>query len=280
MLFSQRIGLKPIKIVQKDSIDDALRSGLWDAFHLCLWKKYESPYPGTLARGNLYLLFQRYWHQYFNWPLDILPQYFEGAHKIVREYFFKSEWNEVYDFIEFTANSAPDYLTEDFISFCNHILERELSAYRLIEKRIVEITSEEEIGAIEEAIANTFKLEGIQAHLKTALNLLADRKKPDYRNSIKESISAVEAISQIISDNPKATLGIALKIFEQKALLHPAFKKSLLSLYGYTSDADGIRHAMLEEPKLSFNDAKFMFVSCTAFINYLMSKAAQEGIKI
>ena len=53
-------------------------------------------------------------------------------------------------------------------------------------------------------------------------------------------------------------------------------KASLSSLYGYTSDADGIRHAMLDEPSLSFTDAKFMLVVCTAFVNYLTGKLAER----
>ncbi|MGQ9708742.1 MAG: AbiJ-NTD4 domain-containing protein, partial [bacterium] len=36
----------------------------------------------------------------------------------------------------------------------------------------------------------------------------------------------------------------------------------------------------LDEPNLSFEDAKFMLVSCSAFINYLITKAAKAGIKI
>lgn len=36
-------------------------------------------------------------------------------------------------------------------------------------------------------------LNGANIHLTKALSLLSDRNKPDYRNSIKESISAVEA---------------------------------------------------------------------------------------
>ncbi len=282
MLFSQRKGLTPIKkLVQKDSVDDALRCGLWDALHLFLWEKFVyTNYPSIFRNSNLFFLFQSYWHGYFNRPLDNLPGHFDDAHKVVREYFFACAWNEVYDFIEFTAKSAPEELTENFIKFCNYVLERELSAYRLVNKQIVEITADEEIQSIEEAMSNTSKLKGVQAHLKTALSLLADRKNPDFRNSIKESISAVEAISQILTGDEKTTLGAALKTFEEKAILHPALKKSLSSLYGYTSDAEGIRHAMLEEPKLTFNDAKFMLVSCTAFTNYLICKAVEVGIKI
>ena len=112
------------------------------------------------------------------------------------------------------------------------------------------------------------------------MDLLADRKSPDYRNSVKESISAVEAISNLIANEKKATLGQALKAIESKVSLHPALKKAFSSLYGYTSDAEGIRHALLSETNLSFEDAKFMLVSCSAFINYLISKASKAGIKL
>lgn len=49
-------------------------------------------------------------------------------------------------------------------------------------------------------------------------------------------------------------------------------------MYGYTSDEDGIRHSLLEESTLKFMDAKFMLVSCSAFINFLIDKASEAGI--
>ena len=57
-------------------------------------------------------------------------------------------------------------------------------------------------------------------------------------------------------------------------------KEAFIKLYHYTSGADGIRHAigLLEEPNLSFEDAKFMLVSCSTFINYLISKASKAGL--
>ena len=48
----------------------------------------------------------------------------------------------------------------------------------------------------------------------------------------------------------------------------------------YTSDAAGIRHALLEDPNLDAEDAKFMLVACSAFINYLWAKAAEANIKV
>jgi hypothetical protein len=134
-----------------------------------------------------------------------------------------------------------------------------------------DITDNQEIEMIEEALSSN-DFPSVSTHLKRALELLSDRKKPDYRNSIKESISAVESIAQIITGNSKATLGDALKTLEKSIKLHTALKDGFTKIYGYTSDEGGIRHAMLEEPNLSIEDAKYFLLTCTSFINYLKSK--------
>lgn len=110
--------------------------------------------------------------------------------------------------------------------------------------------------------------------------LLANRQAPDYRNSIKESISAVEALCSIIAGQTKASLGVALKTVENKVAIHGALKAALGQLYGYTSDADGIRHALLDESDLDLADAQFMLVSCSGFITYLLAKAVKAGLPL
>jgi hypothetical protein len=62
--------------------------------------------------------------------------------------------------------------------------------------------------------------------------------------------------------------------------MHGAFKSALSGLYGYTSDENGIRHAMLDEPNLTAAEATFMLVACSAFTNYLVAKAAQADIDL
>ena len=55
-------------------------------------------------------------------------------------------------------------------------------------------------------------------------------------------------------------------------------KEAFGKLYGYTSDANGIRHAGdIGGPSSTFEEAKFMLVSCSAFINYLIG--VSEKIK-
>ncbi len=120
----------------------------------------------------------------------------------------------------------------------------------------------------------------VTQHFKTALELLSDRTSPDYRNSIKESIIAVEAISKLITGNSGTTLGRALATIESQGQvqLHTKLKDGFINLYGYTSDAHGIRHALKDDEHPAFEDARYMLVSCSAFVNYLIEKATKAGI--
>ena len=49
---------------------------------------------------------------------------------------------------------------------------------------------------------------------------MCDRKAPDYRNSIKESISAVEGMCQAINNDANATLGQAIKRLGEAGITH------------------------------------------------------------
>lgn len=50
-------------------------------------------------------------------------------------------------------------------------------------------------------------------------------------------------------------------------------KKAFSSLYGYTSDDAGIRHALTDNDRnVDFHEAKFMLVTCSSFINFLKSR--------
>jgi len=265
--------------IQKDFMDDSLRNRLWNLLILFYWSSMNEP-KYTTERKNVEAFIIRMWDNYFKRPLDAMPEDSYNLYKEIGEYFFECSWFEVYDFLEFMSNNYPDKsINEEFKDMCNSILEEELSAYRFVGNRIVEITSEEEISEIERALETPFG--PIKVHLKNALEKMSDKKSPDYRNSIKESISAVEAICRIITGEERATLGKALDIIEREGRieLHPAIKKAFDSLYGYTSSAEGIRHALLDKKlSLSLEDAKFMLVSCSAFINYLIAKANKANI--
>jgi len=69
-------------------------------------------------------------------------------------------------------------------------------------------------------------------------------------------------------------LGQLIKKLEKEIKLHPALAKAFESLYGYASDASGIRHALLESSTVTLEEAKFFLVVSSAFINFVRAKLA------
>jgi DNA-binding transcriptional ArsR family regulator len=270
MLFSQRKGYKPVSnLIQNDTMSDELRNTLWNILDLLVWQKKD--FLSTRfnnERTGMDEFSTILWLNYFKRPIDARPSSSYETKDVIRKYFFSCTWYEVYDFVQFTLTYFKD---DELTEIVNGTLEQELSAYRYVDNIFTDITDEQEIKMLEEAL-NDGDFPAVVKHLRRALELLSDREKPDYRNSIKESISAVESLAKIITGKPKATLGQALSVLEQKGKFHPALLEAFSKLYGYASNEDGIRHAMLEDPNLTASDAKFFLISCTSFINYLKSK--------
>jgi len=265
--FSERKGLKPIsEVIQIESMNEALRNSLWNALDMALWSAKDFIYR-EYGEPHIQQLSESLWFHYFKKPIDTRPDQPDEVLSEIREYFFACPWNEVYDLLEFIV-SHFQHLWPSLPNLLNTILERELSGYRFVSGHLADVTNQEELAMIDDAVRDT-RFAGVSSHITRALELYADRASPDYRNSIKESISAVESIARLVAKNPNATLGDALKIIEKNARLHSALKEGFLKLYGYTSDEQGIRHAMLDEPKFTAADARFFLVSCSAFVNYL-----------
>lgn len=272
MKFSERVGAVR-RMLQKESMDEGLKNALWNAAYGRYWSYYAdraSQHTSYVKEGQLlYAL----WREHFNQRLDELPAFFPDTLREIKRLFDASEWASVYDFVEFIAHCEAD--AGPFISDCNKALEKHVSAYRFVGTTLAPITSDEEIAAVEETASRGDRFGPVAVHIKTAVTHLADRLNPDYRNSMKESISAVEATCQIITNKRNANLGQALKVLG----IHPALEKGFSAIYGYTSDAQGIRHALSDEPHVGADDAKFFLVSCSAFVNYLIAKSAASPNK-
>jgi len=265
MKFSERIGITPVETtLQVQGMNDALRNSLWNVLDIFIWSRDYFLYRQH-GSGDIEALSRGLWFHYFKKPMDSRPDRPFEILKDIRSYYFESDWYEVYDFLEYVLISERN---NKLIERINHILERELSGYRFIESAFVPVTDEVEVDAVQKALTEG-PFSGVHAHLKKAMEHLSRRENPDYRNSIKESISAVESMAREVTGNPKATLGDALSMLEKNNHLHPALKKGFSAIYGYTSDEGGIRHAMLDEPTITVTDAKFFLVSCSTFINYL-----------
>jgi hypothetical protein len=279
MKFSERIGKREPKVdLQIDSIDDDLRNGLWNVFYNYFIDEIIA--EGYIEEGNYAVFWKHIWVNLFKLKLNKIYHDSQDICESLSNGFQKWDYLYIYDFLDFIMSIECPFNKEEFMNECNKILEREKSAYRFIAGQLAPITNEHEKVEIEKAIAESenMGLKTVSIHLNKAIDLLADRKKPDYSNSIKESISAVEAICKIIAKAPKSTLGNALDILKKKISIHQALEKGFNNLYGYTCDTGGMRHALMEEENLDLEDAHYMLISCSAFVNYLIVKANKAGI--
>ncbi len=281
--FSQRTGIKPMrKAIQLKGLDLETRNRLWTIFKIGAWDYWSHDHRYKRDAGSIEDLLEQLWFRYFKRPADERPEMHgrgrESCYDILRNYFFSCSWNELFDFSEFVIHRLPDDLANPLVTALNEVLEEENSAYRIVGYHFAELTNENEIAEIDMA-ANS-GLEGVSLHIVAAVKFLSDRKSPDYRNSIKESISAIEALFKVLTKSKSATFPEGLKRIKSVIALHPALLAGFEKLYAYTSDHDGIRHAIFETPSSSSSDAKYMLVSCSAFINYVIGKYVEAGRKI
>jgi hypothetical protein len=281
--FSERMGINRPKVtVQIDAMDNDLRIGLWNALLEVFWDNLSSN-DHVSYHPHVYALVKSIWRDFYKESLDAVPgRWYETKEHILGK-FQSGNWWWVYEFIEFVSEAYVDQgIAQDFRDRCNVVMARELSGYRFVGGQIAQLTSDDEVEAIESSLTNTDPIKPVSQHLRAALALYSDKQSPDYRNSIKESISAVEALCGLIAGKPKATLGDALgAISRQQSIdMHQSLRQAFDKLYGYTSDAQGIRHALTEEPNLGQEDAQYMLVACSAFINYLLVKANKAGLQL
>lgn len=270
--YSERNGYKPFsEVMIRKSIPSALQNALcscFDRLNTFFRAKFGSDY-------YYYELQKRIWTKYLNKREDdyrrdnIIPDYLSNPNY---------KWYEKFDIIEdalyFLRTDKelwPYDKPKSFIFLKNDLneeFERLNVGHRVVDDCITDIVSESEVESIESAVNRSD--DQVKKHLQNAIMLYSQRPEADYRNSIKESISAVEAYCR--KKTGESTLGKALKKIEDAGKrIHPRLKTAIEQLYVYTNDGDsGIRHALMEGEYIpSHSEALFMLVSCSALVNYL-----------
>ncbi|MFW2607219.1 AbiJ-NTD4 domain-containing protein [Aliarcobacter butzleri] len=274
--FSERNGYKnPRETLQIEFINEALKNRLWNNIRMRYLDDLKTSYNSDDYPLNDHLEIYKIKQLYdtFFKTHEEPPKGRGNLKKDIKNKYFLLNWFEIYDFVEY----LPELFKSNFSTFykdINEVLEEENSGYRFVNSLIVQIIDEVEIKEIEEVFESDY--DTVKVHLSKALELLSDRENPDYQNSIKESISAVESIVNLVSGKTNVALNKCFQYIPFE--MDENFKSSMMRLYNWTSSSDGIRHASNgNEIKSSFAEAKYMVVSCSAFINYLILK--QEEIK-
>ncbi len=294
--FSRRNGI--ISLPEKETVKDfpnyilaAIRNQSYDFFENVLHDLYMN------HAEDFYAIKKHIWCYYFNKDLQKL-EHISGDINFILEWLADSldnvrlQWFHKLDILELYIKLLNELLIQNVKDFekgkfhrahtefhkwidnLNDEFTRLHYAYRIVSLQIVEITSPIEIEAVEAAI-NEGK-DNVSTHIKAALQHYSDKRNPNYRNSIKESISAVEVICREIRG--KDTLGASLNELEKKGIaFNSQLKTGFNNLYNYTNNKNtGIRHALMDDSNIpEQKEALFMLVSCSAFINYLRAIKAK-----
>ena len=269
MVFSTRYGYKGSEL-QLETASDTLKGKIFAAFYkqefdlfdTMDWSGYTTGIEDMMIEMGVPYEFPKN---------EIIKQ--KNAVALQKYILESKKWYLIFDFIEKYLMYSEDGTVKKMEPLFNRILEEEVSGYRILDRQVVPITNQAELSTIQEAYST--KYDSVNTHISKALALYSNRKTPDYENSIKESISAVEAMCCIITGmtGTQATLGKAIKKLKDSGIhIHSAMENAFSSLYGYTSDENGIRHGGIDFTSAPAEDAKYMLISCSAFVNYLIEK--------
>jgi hypothetical protein len=277
--FAERMGITPPKGVQINGIDADLRTGLWNAVRSYWARVVHHTYRGAIR--------SRVWATFLKKPIDDLPYDTSETYtdakfwSEVRDWYFDKtrQWFELYGFIEHVGQvTFDDQAAAHFVKLVNDVLENENAGFRYINRQIAPITNADEIQTVQRAVKPlTTPLKLVSDHIQQALVLMSDKTNPDYRNSMKESISAVESLCKLVAKMPAATLGPALEKTAKELDLNDFLRDGMKAIYKYTSDDHGIRHGLKDDDQPEQEDARFMLVTCSAFVNMVTEKARKQG---
>jgi hypothetical protein len=283
MRFSDRVGATtPATSLLVESVTDELRHGLWNVVQRVLLD--DDRHITGLQRA-----FEMIWERFFKRRLIDLDagNRYRATRQIAEVYYEPANpWWWTLNFVDWCHENQFDLnpsiqghapsLTDEF----NEVFQREHCGYRFVSGVLSPITSPIEVEALANGIAATEAggLGGAATHLRQALQLFSQRPTPDFRNSIKESISALESIAKTIGGSSGSGIDGPLKVLAAKVSLHGALRSGISSMYGYTSDESGIRHALLDQAEVFEEDAHFMLVSCSALAHFLTRKAERAGL--
>lgn len=290
--YSERTGLRsPVRLERQfRDLDQPSRTAVWNLLFVTFTEDLKQH---SLAREVLRALYTSHYEGLLGTAssVDIL----NSTMTRVQVDMMSGEWPDIADVLEAVYDAiraAPEPLSIDLMGLypspgsrayrlvdtivakyedgLNEVFEREHVDHRMRSGSILDIDGEAEAEVIELALAPGGPFTVAQKHLEAGLRALSDRDQPNTIEAIREAIHGVESAARTATG--ASTLGDALNELARRESLHPALVRGWRALYGWTSEAGGVRHGdsvMLDAtPAL----ARWMLVSAAAFVTYLQSE--------
>lgn len=275
--FSQRNGLSaipPQMIVGE--INDHLKAKLWQIVRRSIHGEAQSSYTEIFFGQEWKKIWEDWCVEFAHKIFDSDAfEYFETLEK-VKKVVSEAHFNVTLDFIEFVCNhrTCPSNLRVEI----PNILRDCRAAYRFVDNLIVPISDQHEVEGITSALAeiSASDAQGAKSHMASAAGALRNG---NWATSIRESITAVESAARNAAPGTKDLKSALNELSKSGHLKHKALQSALNQLYGYTSDEQGIRHALVFKGEADADEAEavFMFGACASFASYLVKLSGPKN---
>ena len=278
LTFEEAEGVEPLPSqLQLKEISQHLRAVLWQVVHQYLEKatKHSSMGGHPWLDDEWFTILQANHVRRKHGMIDDLKNIAKDRILHVKEIISKGEYHEIFGFLQFVLRLRN--VPYRFPGRIDSALEVGRAAYRVLDgNTIIPISSEVERATLQRAFSDlaASEFQGARSHLRAAGSELTEG---NYAPSVRESVHAVESVARVLA--PSGMLKEALATLEKSAVIHPALKSGFTSIYGYTNDAKGIRHPLVDDAtaKVDEADALFMIGACASFVSYMIHKAKLGG---
>lgn len=273
LTFEQAEGAVPLpsQLALKE-VSEGLKAKMWQVFHDSLVADGKS-----FLSGSWELVLRDHHVDRLNLPIDTFDRYKPRVIQELRQILFDDEYLNFFGFIQYVLrhDRCPAYIKQAVPV----VLKLHRAAYRVVDGDTIAPFATDEEGATTQRALDELRaagMDGARSHLRNAMSSLTAGA---WADSVRESIHSVESVARTIASGTK-TLGPALTVIENRLGMHNALKSGFGSIYGFTSDAGGIRHALLDKGNADVDevDAMFMLGACASFVTYLIQKKRAAGI--
>ncbi|WP_146168594.1 AbiJ-NTD4 domain-containing protein [Sphingomonas sp. PP-CE-3G-477] len=254
-------------------VSNELIARLWDVIQSSLRSTQRTTGLSYAELGGVWPDILRKWHIEFEHGFaDEYSKRVQSWEPRIKAIFASRDYLKIFDFIQFVARRIGT--DGSLYKALQTALTVSRSAYLLHDGTLFPKVSEEEGAALTLALnlLGKNRLTGARKHLfQAGLSLSSG----DYPGSVRESISAVESVVLVL-DPSTDKIGAALSNLERAGKIHRGLKTAFGALYGYTSDSEGIRHALVFENAATVDetDAIFMLGACASFVTFVIRKGA------
>lgn len=280
--FSQAQGYEEIpEPLKLEELPKEARTTIWNVFyfHVDFFARKDrgDPYEPPFVDETWGKVFKAVHVRLDKQPIDEWNNKFNHVTRLLRDRIETQPFNKVFDLIQFVMRHPE--CPSVFIKRMKQIFANCRLAYVIDEAKpptILPAATREEGGALLESLRTLDEagLAGASSHLRKASGCI---NQGDWAGSVRESTHAVESVARTLAPDAN-TLAPALKAIEKNGALHPALKKAFSKLYGYASDKEGVRHALLngDRANVGADEAIFMLGACASFASYLWRKSREN----